>query len=150
MFDWLLGTGLVRTQVMKFVANIAAKGGVLAAGWLVVTLAQHGYSVDAAMSQHITAVGAGITGLIVAVGQLVYDVIVDPRRVDTALKVTAQAQQVVPPPIAAMVAGQTVTLSSGKQQVIGKPSLAGQTDAQERTETADLMKAELAKIAVSR
>jgi hypothetical protein len=142
IIGWILNSGLVQTQVKKFVANMAAKAAVAVITLITSFMVSKGYTVDQALSQHIGLIGTATAALIVAIGQVCYDALVDPRRVNVALKASAQTGEVVKPSQApAIVAGKSITLPSGQVITIGKPSPTDQTDAQERAETAALNKA---------
>lgn len=137
LLGWVLNSGLVQTQIKKFVANIGAKAAVAVVTLITSFMVSKGYTVDQALSQHIGLIGTAVGALIVAVGQVAYDALVDPRRVDVALTASAQVGQVVKPSQApAIQAGQAIKLPSGDYVVIGKPSPA-------ETTSADLNKAQI-------
>jgi len=138
MLKWFLDSGLMQAQVskaIKWAATVTA-GAVMT--MMLHLLQSHGFDVSGDLQNHITAVGSGVAGLVTAVLTLLWS-LKDAKRVDVAIKASAIAGEPVSTSQAkAITKGQAITLPSGKTVVFGKPSPAGQTDPQERSETSAL------------
>lgn len=122
ILNLLLGSGLIQAQIIKALRWGATVISGAAIAFLVKFLTTHGFVISPDMMTDINNFGGGIAATIIALGTLLFS-LRDAKHVDIALKASAQAGEVVSTSNAkALERGDTVTLKSGQQVVLGKPS----------------------------
>jgi hypothetical protein len=122
LLNAILNSSLIQAQIMKAIRWGATVVSGAAVAFLVKFLTTHGFVISTDMMTDINNFGTGLAGGIIALATLFYS-LRDAKHVDTALKASAQMGEVVSTANAkALEKGDTVTLPSGQQVVLGKPS----------------------------
>lgn len=122
LLKWFLDNGLVQAQVMKAIrwAGTAISAAIVTLS--ISFLQKHGFVLSADMTTDIQNIGGSVAAGVVGLLTLLWSMR-DAKHVDTAIKASAQAGEVVSTSSAkALEKGNTVTLPSGNTVVIGKPS----------------------------
>lgn len=147
--SWVLDSGLVQTQVKKMIAKAATVAGAALVTLVLAQLSKHGFVVSGDLADQIQSLGPAVAGIVTIVLTALWE-LRDTKRVAVALDASAQTGEVVKPSQApAIIAGHAITLPSGVAVIIGKPSPAGQTEAQEESETRALNRAEHESVATN-
>lgn len=144
--SWALNSGIVKAWVSKIIAKAAAVAATVVIVLISKGLTHFGFDITSGpVATDLAKFGTEIGATVIIALSLLWD-LRDAKRVDVALNASAQTGQVVKPSQApAIVKGEAISLPDGQTVVIGKPSPANQTEAQEQAETAALNKAQLPK-----